>query len=335
MRFVRIALLVITVGYVAGLTGFLFVHELAPSPHWSIELLREFLVYGFLPLPALLIFGLVLHSRATLALLAVPTIAFVGLFGDLFVPTVGATSTGQEIVVRSHNIAPHNRDVWSEITAARRDRPDLLVLQEIDEVFASDLATQLADLYPYRALHPRPDDRGYGVLSRHPLTADRCVLPLPESRCWQQVTVELNGRSLTLVNVHLLNPEWDIDRPRRANLFGVSYDVSRRERELLAAVDWLAALPRPLIVAGDFNAAPHSQTYRALAARLQDAHAAAGFGLGHTWPSRTIGDVWPVPQLLRIDYIFVSRELHPVRLEVGEPGGSDHHPIIAWLSPAG
>lgn len=323
----------ITALYVAGLTGLLITQELSSGPHWSFALLRELLAFTFIPLPGLLLAALITRAQPVLVLLTVPAIAFIGLFGELFVPSTSASASGTAFVIRTHNVAPRNEDAEAETLAIQRDQPDVVVLQELNRQFAEALTAEIGPQYPHRALRPSDHDEGYGILSQHPLSGDACMRPLAESRCWQYTTVSVGTQTITVVNVHARNPAIATVQPRWA--FGqlpVRYDTSLREREIRAAVEWLDQLPRPLIVAGDFNLAPHTSAHRLLTQRLIDTHAAVGVGLGHTWPSVETLDLWPVPLVARIDYIFVSPDIQPIRVEVDAAGGSDHHAVTAWLA---
>lgn len=55
---------------------------------------------------------------------------------------------------------------------------------------------------------------------------------------------------------------------------------------LAAPIDRAAALPAPVILAGDFNLAAGSRAYRGLPGDWHDAFAEAGRGFGHTYPVR-------------------------------------------------
>jgi endonuclease/exonuclease/phosphatase (EEP) superfamily protein YafD len=58
-----------------------------------------------------------------------------------------------------------------------------------------------------------------------------------------------------------------------------------------------------------------------------DAWEVAGRGFGFTWPN----GVFPLPPI-RLDHVFVSRELAVVGARVGEGSGSDHRPVIVEIS---
>jgi endonuclease/exonuclease/phosphatase family metal-dependent hydrolase len=191
------------------------------------------------------------------------------------------------------------------VRALRAARPDLIGLQEVqgapDAGSASQAAQLAADLDCHHAFAPSPHggDKGLAVLARRPIAAARAVaLPAagPTADYLQaalHARVEVAGVPLDLIVCHL---------------------TPRDEAARLAAVDdlldYLDGLPagRPVIVLGDFNAAPGSPTIGRLTApataatrraRLRDAWREANPGAaGLTMPSQAPS--------ARIDYILVG-----------------------------
>lgn len=75
-----------------------------------------------------------------------------------------------------------------------------------------------------------------------------------------------------------------------------------------------------------------SPGYRELRRRLLDAYREAGWGFGHTFPDMEVRSM-PTPfPLVRIDYIFHSRDMRASRSYVGDRGGPDHRFLVAELS---
>ncbi len=87
----------------------------------------------------------------------------------------------------------------------------------------------------------------------------------------------------------------------------------------------IALSPYPVIICGDFNDSPNSYTYRRMRrANLQDAFLLSGDGFGNTYSRFLPG--------LRIDYMFSSPQLTPMRFDVLEARHSDHYPILGAFS---
>ena len=90
----------------------------------------------------------------------------------------------------------------------------------------------------------------------------------------------------------------------------------------------------PMILSGDFNVRPDSETYRAAAALLRDS--ACISETGHTGADITFHGFGKAKNPCLIDYIFVSDGIRVLRhwTDATMPDGdyaSDHHPVIAEL----
>jgi endonuclease/exonuclease/phosphatase family metal-dependent hydrolase len=91
-----------------------------------------------------------------------------------------------------------------------------------------------------------------------------------------------------------------------------------RRAQVQELLDHVGPARLPTVVAGDFNAGPRSRAVRQLRVRYQDAWR-AGSGAGATIRGR------------RIDYLWVSAQLRPVRTWVVRSSASDHLPVVSDL----
>jgi endonuclease/exonuclease/phosphatase family metal-dependent hydrolase len=206
--------------------------------------------------------------------------------------------------------------------------PDVVALQEVRvgraRVGAVDQAAALAaklgmDLHFQPTIRMFGEQFGIAILTRHSSRVVRCGRlptlsngPTLEKRCALWATVEIDGRALHVVNAHL--------------------SLRSRDRlmqaEALLGPDWLAHpdCADPAILLGDFNAPPHSKSYRLLASRLRDAQSANPNGE----PQATFHTRAPV---LRLDHMFVTPSVEvvtagPVRNPLTRVA-SDHFPLFA------
>jgi len=93
---------------------------------------------------------------------------------------------------------------------------------------------------------------------------------------------------------------------------------------VLDAIGSQKAAGTPLVVGGDFNATPdHPGIARLNAVGLRDAWAECGSGDGFTYPANAPAK--------RIDYLFLSGDLHCSAATVMETQVSDHRPLLVTL----
>jgi endonuclease/exonuclease/phosphatase family metal-dependent hydrolase len=211
-----------------------------------------------------------------------------------------------------HDANPDVGPIAEEILAAA---PDLVALQELDPDGAAGLRRSgIPARFPYRVTEIRHGASGIALWSRLPLAEPQVLdvggMPLI------RVTIVLGARRLRLYTVHMIAP--------------VGEGRVRWKAQLRRVDDELRGERRPLVVAGDFNATRYHPSFRRLLSDgLADAHERRGRGWAATWPR----DRWPLPPLMRLDHVLVSREVGVRSVREGVGRGSDHRPIIADLLP--
>lgn len=196
-----------------------------------------------------------------------------------------------------------------------RVSPDVLVTQEL----APPCARVIAATFPHHHLDPSLDFTGRGIASR--LQAEFGDIPMPvRDGTWARMDVD--GRPLYLVGMHLMNP---IEFPWWRS-------VRTRRGQLDALFQWAAThgVDISLVVAGDMNSSPSWPAYKRLAARWDDLVADHAERSGAE-PRRTWGWRPGWPRLLRIDHVFgTGVGITGVSVEVVE--GSDHNAVVADLT---
>ncbi len=211
----------------------------------------------------------------------------------------------------------------AEVIAAAE--PDIIGLQELDvgrsRTGGVDQAHIIASLlqmeFHFQAAMSVAEERyGDAILTALPArTVKGGGLPSigePRGAIW--VEVNLGSHCLQVFNTHL----------------GLRGRERMTQINTLLGAAWLGH-PRgrgnPQVLIGDFNAIPSSATYKAAARRLTDVQSALPRRSGPTFPSR-----YP---LLRIDHIFVSPGIIPVKTEVISTPlarrASDHLPVLATV----
>jgi endonuclease/exonuclease/phosphatase (EEP) superfamily protein YafD len=226
--------------------------------------------------------------------------------------------TGMAVRVMSYNTWSRNRDADRIARVVLRERPDVLLLQEIAPDVLARLVVALQTLYGSSPVHLAHEPAiGQAVVSRFPVVSSATLRRKGNA---QRVVLRSPAGPVTIFNVHpLRHGGWHRRYSQLAAL--LDEDVSRE--------------PGPVILGGDFNAPDKSQPYRLLTSKLANAHGERGFGFGFTYPASIdspLGVLGVVP-LVRIDHIFVSRQFVTVGAgTVDDSGGSDHRPVYAELA---
>lgn len=202
----------------------------------------------------------------------------------------------------------------------KQERADIVALQEVDRnlprTARRDLPGELAKLTGLTAVFSNNyafegGEYGNAVLSRFPVNSwtnyHYAKMRAGEQRGLMQLRLSVHGRPLWLANTHL--------------------DASRDDAARVHSLNQLPGLlgvmlPDPVILCGDFNDVPASQSYAQVKTRFTDAWLAAGQGDGFTIPTRKA--------TRRIDYIWHAGDpkLVPIKAWVPYSEASDHLPVM-------
>lgn len=96
------------------------------------------------------------------------------------------------------------------------------------------------------------------------------------------------------------------------------------EKQIQKIIPYIVNSKHPVIFAGDMNSVPNSYEYQQILYRLADAYHTVGKASGTTFHE------FKYP--LRLDYIFHSKEIIPVKYEVRRDiKVSDHYPVVGYF----
>ncbi|MEG3630984.1 endonuclease/exonuclease/phosphatase family protein [Streptomyces poriticola] len=198
--------------------------------------------------------------------------------------------------------------------AVRRERPDLVFVQECEYTCDAALRRDLAEDYPHRRAVEGGGSEGSVILSRFPLEGTAGV---PGTMGMPGAVADVDGSPVRLQLAHPMPP-----LPDQLGLW----------RSELAALRDAAAGNRgtgtPLLLAGDFNASQdHAAFRRILDTGLRDAARLAGADRTPTWPSRT------APAFgAQIDHVLVSEEFSARDVRFLDLADTDHRAVVVDLT---
>jgi endonuclease/exonuclease/phosphatase (EEP) superfamily protein YafD len=301
-------------------TVFIALHILVGEQLQLVAILNNFMPLLLLPAVPLALLCVALGYIRFSLVLAPAILMLVASYGTLLLPGhANAAIAGQPLTLLTYNLHGdrQTRGTTSVVELVKQTDADVVTLQELSPT----MAQALEQLYPYHATHTNKDSLvvGQGVFSRYPIVEDDYwVMELG----MQRVVLDVNGKRVTLYNVHIRNPF-----VRGAS--GPKVDVSQRESVVNDLLRRTAHEHGPLIIAGDYNMTDQTDSYRRINARYHDTFREVGAWLGFTYPA----DLRMVPPLARIDYVFHDDGVQSIAARVWPTsGGSDHRPVWVKLS---
>lgn len=314
--------------YVLGLLVLLLQHVLLPQRDGFLALTQVFEPYLFAPL--LLVLPLATMRRSALFGSAIVVCCLIGLLrmGPTWISLPPLeTPDAYRFRATTWNMYVANYDFDEIAPTIAATESNIVALQEFTPPHRTALENDavIAERYPFRHLAPGDSD-GMAILSTFPILEQGILrnLERPESFPILWARVDLGeGRTLMVVTAHPHAPRTPtrhpLPFPRTFDTAGGRADIAF----LRAFIDPLLKNNEPLLLLGDFNLTEREPAYHDVSAGLIDAHLETGLGSGNTWilsPLRKLN-----VGLLRIDYLFSSPQVTPLRSSVNcAIVGSDH-----------
>jgi endonuclease/exonuclease/phosphatase family metal-dependent hydrolase len=247
--------------------------------------------------------------------------------------TYSYTAVAQEIKVMTYNIyhgersnEPGKSNLKDIANIINQVKPDFVALQEVDSMtnrsatfndsIPQNLVKELAGMtgmYGFfgKAIDYGNGGYGEGILSRFPTSASTVILPIPkggELRALISVGHTFpNGQEIIFAGTHLCHQFAENRLAQTDSICNIFSDAEI-----------------PVIMGGDFNFNPDSESYKLIRTCFNDAAEMEGN------PQNTIPSGNP---RARIDYIFVSKKHNWTIKEVKviRSEASDHLPVLVTL----
>ena len=228
----------------------------------------------------------------------------------------GEPASGKRLRVMTANIELGGADLGELVRLVRRNRIDVLSVQELTPAAANALRREgLHEMLPERVLAPAPRSTGGGLYSRYRLRR------LPElkggSTTFEMPAARMRVPSVGAIELVAVHPNPPVDGD--------------------ATAQWrsdLRALPRAdpggtlRVLPGDFNATlDHDELREILDSGYVDAADRAGKGLIPTWPTGR-----RIPPPVTIDHVLADQRIGVGDVSIHSLEGSDHRPVSAELA---
>ena len=195
--------------------------------------------------------------------------------------------------------------------------PDIVLLQDVQPHYVRRIADVLYG--------GRGDYRAHttnGIVTRWKI---RSEVRNPAQRDQQVTVTRPDGSSIEVVNVHLTTAATDLRFWNRSTWTSHRINRAQRRKELTVTrqvLEQTTNFPNsPTLFGGDFNSPASDIVHRQLDRDFVDAFATAGTGWGNTFQRRL--------PILRIDHLYATRHLTPVRCRTVTTRHSDHRMVVA------
>lgn len=316
----------------------LVLHSPLREELWQLQLSEVFAVWFYLPLAPLLVGTLLLRSRKGLLALMAPMLIFAGQYGAQLLPN-------WQLLLHNFDNAPRLRVMtWNMLYAnqlkqefypeIQKLQPDIIALQEVPYNIEREMVALLGHEYPYHKVQSVGSASGIALWSKLPIVeTEQATARLLGCIC-AKIVVDLHGRPITVMTTHIRSPEIYY-RFRRRLIPQITY-FSIQDQNLIfrALLKKVAENHHPLILMGDFNTTEQQPNFALLRQQgLTDAHEAAGWGMGFTYPNPNLRYSWRrrIPPFIRIDHVLFSSEWRALSAWTGSISDSDHLYVVADL----
>jgi endonuclease/exonuclease/phosphatase (EEP) superfamily protein YafD len=286
---------------------------LANSWHRFLELFSHFrLQYLFVALILTVLFALLKRRRWAMLMLTVTAINAIPVAPWYLADDSDAAASVARVHILFANVNSGNANTQAMLELVRAEKPDLIVLQEVTDLWAASMDAVQTD-YPHRHVIPQLDNFGIAVYSRLPFLDVDVLYSPPLDFPSLVIQQALGNATVSYVSTHPIPP-----------IGKLGYDA--RNEQLAYIGKRIAAMDGPAVLIGDLNTAVWGHHYKTLVADTGLTNARDGFGIIPTWPRQMPFAMIPIDQCLVSDDFVVTD------IRSGPAIGSDHLPLIVTLA---
>lgn len=244
------------------------------------------------------------------------------------------STNAKNISVAAVNVQYYANGFRNVIEGIRKINADVVLLTE--NVLTDKQAAIFDSIaYPYNVITGRTESSA--ILSKYPIqTFKEIEFPSYQAslsggneidtlhrnphRAFLHAVVDVYGTPVNIISIRLLGGR-PKDNSLYESLLWSKYLIDTHQKEIDFFIDYIKIINGYLIFGGDFNAHSSSKTIKKLSEVSIDSYLVSNSLLGNTFRP-------PFPSL-RIDYLFSSNGITPVRYGKFNLILSDHYPIYA------
>ncbi len=218
----------------------------------------------------------------------------------------------ETVKILTSNVRRNNTHYQSVLDLISKETPDVVTLQELDNVWLEALKS-LDETYPYRRITKVNSRERLALYSRLPIIASSeknfGSFRIPALIA----TLDVKGHHLVVYTSHLISPT-------------TIMDARARNQALLQLAQEIHLVKESVVLVGDMNISPWSPYFYDLlrTSGLKDSR--DGFGIQASWP--TFVPLFLIP----VDHCLVHPSIQVLDRRVGPKIGSDHYPVLIKLA---
>jgi endonuclease/exonuclease/phosphatase (EEP) superfamily protein YafD len=223
-----------------------------------------------------------------------------------------AGSKSETVKILTSNVRRYNTHHQQVLDLISKESPDVVTLQELDDVWLEDLKP-LHETYPYHRVIKMNYRERLAMYSRLPIITSR-EKSFGSFRIPALIaTVDVKDHPLVVYTTHLTSPS-------------TIWDARARNQALLQLAQEIHLIKEPVILLGDMNISPWSPYFYDLlrTSGLKDSR--DGFGIQASWP--TFAPLFLIP----VDHCLVYPSIQVLDRRIGPQVGSDHYPVLIKLA---
>jgi len=233
----------------------------------------------------------------------------------------------KEITVMSYNLFFKNKHQDHSISIIKKANPDILIVQELTPNWASQIEKSLGESYKYKLTKSFTGTHGIGIYSKYKISEQAFLENSANKPYAQIVTLNVDGKSIQLINTHLASPAIAIEnRDKFFSLFMANYQI---RKEQIIKINELAENQNYdcQLLVGDLNTLHSEPIFKRL--RLKWVNSNNGL---FRWMKFNFPHTSKIIPIVTLDYILGRGKLKFIESKVIEGGSSDHLAIMAKLN---
>lgn len=209
------------------------------------------------------------------------------------------------------NVEGNNRNYEGLIQTVKSVNPDIIVLQEVTEIWWSQLQI-FNESHPFSKGVPRAGGAGIAIFSRYPientelLTLDSSTHPALFSK------IDFDGTIISLLTIHP-------PTPMRSDKF------ANRNEQFKQSAQIIKSASEPKLLIGDLNTTMWSPYFTDLIKDSELKDVRAGRGIYPSWHS-----ILPIFLRIPLDHCLVSEKIKVENIDIKNTG-SDHYALVVDL----